>query len=261
MNGSRPAPKSRRRAGALMALASLIGMVSVHALAQEDLARVVVTGSNIRAAQKEGASAVQVFSAKDLAATGKTNVADVLRTISANSGNSYNEQFTGSFSAGTAGLSLRGLGQKNTLILVNGKRVSSYATAQNLQEKLARAPVDVVGHDHVRALREHGEQRRRDRRHAAGEQQRVLGVLQGGQLALRHPLGGIAVAAVLLALDAPLEVIGELGGVGEGVGRGLDDGLGRGRGELGPRLAAVNRPCARTAARGSIGRHVTAPAA
>jgi len=104
------------------------------ALAQEELARVVVTGSNIRTAQKEGASAVQVFSAKDLAATGKTNLADVLRTISANSGNSYNEQFTGSFSAGTAGLSLRGLGQKNTLILVNGKRVSSYATAQNLQE-------------------------------------------------------------------------------------------------------------------------------
>jgi len=38
MNGSRPAPKSRR-AGALIALASLIGMVSMHALAQEDVAR------------------------------------------------------------------------------------------------------------------------------------------------------------------------------------------------------------------------------
>jgi iron complex outermembrane receptor protein len=58
----------------------------------------------------------------------------VIRSISANSGNSYNEQYTGSFSAGTAGLSLRGIGQKNTLILVNGKRVSPYATAQDLQE-------------------------------------------------------------------------------------------------------------------------------
>ena len=106
----------------------------IAAAQEEELARVVVTGSNIRTAQKEGASAVQVLSAKDLAATGKTNVADILRTISANSGNSYNEQFTGSFSAGTAGISLRGLGQKNTLILVNGKRVSSYATAQNLQD-------------------------------------------------------------------------------------------------------------------------------
>ena len=37
-------------------------------------------------------------------------------------------------SGGTAGLSLRGLGQKNTLILMNGKRVGPYATAQDLQE-------------------------------------------------------------------------------------------------------------------------------
>lgn len=102
--------------------------------AAQEMERVVVTGSSIRTTQKEGASAVQVIGARELAATGKTNVADVLRSLSANSGNSYNEQFTGSFSAGTSGLSLRGLGQKNTLVLVNGKRVSSYATAQNLQE-------------------------------------------------------------------------------------------------------------------------------
>nr|WP_315258560.1 TonB-dependent receptor [uncultured Duganella sp.] len=107
---------------------------SAQDAAASDLERVIITGSNIRVTQKEGASAVQVITAKDLAATGKTAVADVLRAISANSGNSYNEQFTGSFSAGTAGLSLRGLGQKNTLILVNGKRVASFATAQNLQE-------------------------------------------------------------------------------------------------------------------------------
>jgi iron complex outermembrane receptor protein len=101
--------------------------------AQEDN-RVVITGSNLRVTQKEGAAAVQVITAKELRDSGKTSVADVLRAISANSGNSYNEQYTGSFSAGTAGLSLRGIGQKNTLILVNGKRVSSYATAQDTQE-------------------------------------------------------------------------------------------------------------------------------
>lgn len=103
------------------------------ALAQE-VERIIVTGSNIRTTQKEGASAVQVISAKDIADSGKSSIADVIRAISANSGNSYNEQYTGSFSAGTAGLSLRGIGQKNTLILVNGKRVSPYATAQDLQE-------------------------------------------------------------------------------------------------------------------------------
>ncbi|WUR13784.1 TonB-dependent receptor [[Empedobacter] haloabium] len=96
--------------------------------------KVVITGSNIRTTQKEGASAVQVIGAKEIAASGKASIADVIRSIAANSGNSYNEQYTGSFSAGTAGLSLRGIGQKNTLILVNGKRVSPYATAQDLQE-------------------------------------------------------------------------------------------------------------------------------
>jgi len=101
---------------------------------ETELARIVVTGSNIRVTEKEGAAAVQVISAKDIAASGKTSIADVIRAISANSGNSYNEQYTGSFSAGTAGVSLRGLGQKNTLVLVNGKRVSPYATAQDLQE-------------------------------------------------------------------------------------------------------------------------------
>ncbi|WP_312434121.1 TonB-dependent receptor [Janthinobacterium sp.] len=105
-----------------------------YAHAQEEMVRVNVTGSNIRVSEKEGASAVQVITAKELRAGGKTSVAEVLRAISANSGNSYNEQYTGSFSAGTSGLSLRGIGQKNTLILVNGKRVASYATAQNLQE-------------------------------------------------------------------------------------------------------------------------------
>ncbi|MBJ7310389.1 TonB-dependent receptor [Rugamonas sp. CCM 8940] len=100
----------------------------------DEPARVVVTGSNIRVSEKEGASAVQVISAKEIAASGKSSIADVLRSISANSGNSYNEQYTGSFSAGTAGLALRGLGQQNTLILVNGKRVSPYATAQDMKE-------------------------------------------------------------------------------------------------------------------------------
>lgn len=117
-----------------LAIALAVATAYPSLSAAQQMERVVVTGSSIRTTQKEGASAVQVLSAKDLAATGKTSVADVLRSLSANSGNSYNEQFTASFSAGTSGLSLRGLGQKNTLVLVNGKRVSSYATAQNLQE-------------------------------------------------------------------------------------------------------------------------------
>ncbi|MCL6486145.1 MAG: TonB-dependent receptor plug domain-containing protein, partial [Janthinobacterium lividum] len=117
-----------------LAIAAAFPAFPVLAHAGEDMLRVNVTGSNIRVSEKEGASAVQVITAKELKASGKTSVADVLRAISANSGNSYNEQYTGSFSAGTSGLSLRGIGQQNTLILVNGRRVASYATAQDLQQ-------------------------------------------------------------------------------------------------------------------------------
>ncbi len=115
---------------------AIAAALPLSAIAQEQapIDKVVITGSNIRTTQKEGASAVQVITAREIAASGKASIADVIRAISANSGNSYNEQYTGSFSAGTAGLSLRGIGQKNTLILVNGKRVSPYATAQDLQE-------------------------------------------------------------------------------------------------------------------------------
>jgi iron complex outermembrane receptor protein len=88
----------------LFALAAAFpGYASAEDAAAPELERVVITGSNIRVTQKEGPSAVQVITAKDLEGTGKTSVADVLRAISANSGNSYNEQYTGSFSAGTAG--------------------------------------------------------------------------------------------------------------------------------------------------------------
>lgn len=117
-----------------LAIAAAFPSVATIAHAEEDMLRVNVTGSNIRVSEKEGASAVQVITAKELKASGKTSVSDVLRAISANSGNSYNEQYTGSFSAGTSGLSLRGIGQQNTLILVNGRRVASYATAQDLQQ-------------------------------------------------------------------------------------------------------------------------------
>ncbi|WP_233492806.1 TonB-dependent siderophore receptor [Chromobacterium sp. ATCC 53434] len=98
------------------------------------LERVTVTGSNLRASSKAKTNPVQVISAADIERSGKTSLPDVLRSLAVNSGNSFNEQYTGSFSAGTAGVSLRGLGQRNTLVLVNGKRVANYATAQELQE-------------------------------------------------------------------------------------------------------------------------------
>jgi hypothetical protein len=116
---------------------------------------------------------------------------------------------------------------------------------QGLVEELARAAIAVVGDDHVGAPRQHGEERRRRRRHPAREEQAVLGALEGGELGLGDPLGRVAVPPVLHPFGAPLEVILELLGVGEGVGRGLHDGRGQGVTGLRARLAPVHGQRAR----------------
>ena len=70
-----------------LAIAAAFPAVLPSFAAAQELERVIVTGSNIRTTQKEGASAVQVISAKEIAASGKASIADVIRAISANSGN------------------------------------------------------------------------------------------------------------------------------------------------------------------------------
>ena len=87
---------------------------------------VTVTGSNIRRAEAEGSNPVQVIDAEALATSGKVTVADVLRSISANTGNSTNETSNSGWASGSAGIGLRGLSQKNTLVLLNGRRLANY---------------------------------------------------------------------------------------------------------------------------------------
>lgn len=95
---------------------------------------VVVTGSNIKRSDTAGPNPVQVVTREEIERTGKSTLTDVLRSLSANAGNSYDEQYTGSFSAGSASIGLRGLSPKNTLVLVNGYRVANFGFALNTQD-------------------------------------------------------------------------------------------------------------------------------
>ena len=125
--------------------------------------------------------------------------------------------------------------------------------AQDLVEELPGSPVRVVGHDDVGALGEHREERRGDGGHAAREQEALLGALQSRELPLRHALGGVAVPAVLVTLDAALEVVRDLLAVPERVRRGLDDRRRQRAGQLLARLAAVDRLRARARLPGGRG--------
>ncbi len=96
--------------------------------------RISVTGSHIKRVDQENATPLLLLSGDEIRASGKVTLTDVLRDLTVNSGNSFDEQYTGSFSAGSASIGLRGLSPKNTLVLVNGQRLSSYGFALNTQD-------------------------------------------------------------------------------------------------------------------------------
>ncbi len=85
--------------------------------AESKVERIQVTGSFIKRSQQEDATPLLQIDADAIAASGKVTLTDVLRDLSVNSGNSFDEQYTGSFSAGSASIGLRGLSPKNTLVL------------------------------------------------------------------------------------------------------------------------------------------------
>jgi iron complex outermembrane recepter protein len=97
----------------------------------QQLKKFEVTGSLIRSSDKVGFNAVQTITQKDIAESGATTVADYLRTTTANSGNSWSEGQTANFAPGAAGIALRGLPEKYTLVLVDGQRVAPFAFFSN----------------------------------------------------------------------------------------------------------------------------------
>jgi iron complex outermembrane receptor protein len=114
---------------------ALVGGVPEPVYAQGTvLERATITGSNIRRTDQESVAPVEIITREQIERTGLPTVAEVIRSIPSNLGGSFSESFTNSFAPGASGVSLRGLGQKTTLVLLNGRRVSGYGFAQNLQD-------------------------------------------------------------------------------------------------------------------------------
>lgn len=97
----------------------------------EPIATIVVTGSNIKRVGTDGPSPVQIIDREQLETSSKVTVADVLRSVSANTGNATNETTNNGWASGSAGIGLRGLSQKNTLVLLNGRRLANYGFPAN----------------------------------------------------------------------------------------------------------------------------------
>ncbi|QHG87226.1 MULTISPECIES: TonB-dependent receptor domain-containing protein [Xanthomonas] len=123
-------PARSTLASALMAVLSLAAMAPVHAQqttggdATQTLDSVVVTGSRLRRVDTETANPVVTVSQEQIAATGKATVGDLLQELPSIAGNATNPYTNNGGGTGASAISLRGLGDKRTLVLVNGIRLA-----------------------------------------------------------------------------------------------------------------------------------------
>jgi iron complex outermembrane recepter protein len=114
--------------------ATFVASGLAYAQTPQKVEKVEVTGSNIKRIDAETVAPVEIITREQIERSGQATIADVLRNIPVNSGGSYSESFSNSFAPGASGISLRGLGQKATLVLINGRRTAGYGFAQNLQD-------------------------------------------------------------------------------------------------------------------------------
>ena len=115
-----------------LAIAGLVTPV----LAQETQ-RIEITGSSIKRIQAEGALPVQVIRAADLAKRGIATAEQLVSTLASNGsgidnltsnqgGDFLNSTSDRAANNGASGISLRGFGAQYTLVLLNGRRVSTH---------------------------------------------------------------------------------------------------------------------------------------
>jgi len=138
---SAPTPASGAAAPTAASAASTGGVTQLQ--------KVQVTGSLIRSSDKVGFNQVQTITAAQIQASGAVTVADFMRDAAANSASSWGESNPDSFAPGGAGIALRGLSEKYTLVLIDGVRVAPYAFAVNATDSffdLNTIPLNMVDH-------------------------------------------------------------------------------------------------------------------
>ena len=91
--------------------------------AQAEVERVIVTGSNIPTAEETGPNPVDTYRPQDIEKLGIRNATDLTTFIPQEAGGTVNQNIANG-GDGTVQLNLRGLLPKETLILVDGKRIA-----------------------------------------------------------------------------------------------------------------------------------------
>jgi len=132
--------RSRKSAERALLYCALTGMLAVMASAQTtstpakeeekvvSLEKFEVTGSRIKRLDAETVSPVEKVTMEDMKIQGFTTLGDAIRAMPQNSGQSLTPTDSGtSFTPNVSTVNLRGLGNNQTLVLINGRRGVPYA--------------------------------------------------------------------------------------------------------------------------------------
>ncbi|GAB3257313.1 TonB-dependent receptor [Chitinimonas naiadis] len=131
-----PAPGCFRLSPGAHAIALALSLAAPTVMADEPAPdaskeRIEITGSSIKRIAGESALPVQTIKREDIAKTGATTAAEIMKTISGNAaqltdGASITDNTGGQ--RGFNGANLRGIGVSSTLILLNGRRMANFAS-------------------------------------------------------------------------------------------------------------------------------------
>ena len=150
--------KVARKSHQRMLLAAAIGSLFAfeEQAAQAADIRVEVTGSNIKRIEGEGALPVQVIDRDEIIRSGSTNAMEIVNLISANNsgGNVSLGNIIGAATFSNQTASLRGLGGSSTLILVNGKRLGTFAGGVNGAEGVNLQAIPFSAIERVEVLKD-----------------------------------------------------------------------------------------------------------
>ncbi|MEY2491874.1 MAG: iron complex outerrane recepter protein [Verrucomicrobiota bacterium] len=113
--------------------------------------RVIVTGSNIPTAEEVGPNPVDTYRLEDLQKLGVRTATDLTQRLPAITGASVNENIANG-GDGRTEINLRGLFPKETLVLIDGKRVAPVGFAQFSSVDINLIPFPLV--DHIDILKD-----------------------------------------------------------------------------------------------------------
>lgn len=120
---------AKKKLNVAMAVAfGAMGIAGLSGGAQaQSLERVEITGSSIKRIDSETALPVQTVTKAEIARSGAQTVAELIQNLPAVQGFTQVSEAVGGGGAGFSGASLHGVGDSRTLVLLNGRRVATWA--------------------------------------------------------------------------------------------------------------------------------------